>query len=683
MTFPNLASSMRNLPAPQRIVLIVFLLALSTGASYYAATVSTADGSVATWWPASGINVIAAIAVARRYRVRVLALVAVTTGVVLLLAGRPWPVAIICAVAIALEAGIVTRLAVRADDTPKLTRMNDVVRLFSGILIGSTVMAVIGAGSIVIFSGGDFLSLTLSLVISHASAIAAIAPVALVSRFIHRSSRRRFQVGHALLLSAAVAATFAPGSGMPLTFLPVPFLAWAAFSFSMSFALIELLGAAIFAFVLTSLGGGPFAAEQSGWLDSEALLQLYVLTLSVTTLLIAAARNERQQLEEEKGATARLLHDGFEQSQNGFALVQEQNGSFRLMEVNSAALLLIESSFTAAGTLSADSPLQRLFVKLADSREDELTELWDDSTHPIPATITVSRATNSTFGQIMLVSIVDLRPVRAAEAAIQLQLDREQAVVEQLRALNQRQDDFVASVTHELRTPVTSVVGFAEELESTPLTDEQREYVTIIQRNSDRLLSVIEDVLTFSRRESASSGDAAVAVDLAALVATILEDLRHSIRDKKLTIVNGLADGEVVVCAIPNDLTRVVINLATNAVKFTPHGGTITFSAAKVEPSVSRFEPFAFSDTPEMVALTMTDTGPGIALQDLARVFDPFYRSSRSTQDGVPGTGLGLSIVRDLVTGMNGTITLDSDGSSGTTATVTLPAHRPVEVAGT
>ena len=678
MTFPNLATSARNLGGAQRVLLIAVLLLLSMVTGYYAATISTDTGMIAAWWPASGINVVAAIAVAKRYRMPVLALIAVTTALVSIAAGRPVVVAIITAVAVAIEAGIVTAFAVRADDAPKLTRMNDVARLFSGILIGTTVMGVIGAGAIALLGEGDFLALAFAIIASHASAIAVIAPVALVSRLVKPTAKRRFQAGHAVLLASSIAVSFAPGSIAPLGFLPVPFLAWAAFSFSMSFALFELLGASALVVLLTALKGGPFAAVDHGVLDSDALLQLYVLTLSITTLLIAAARNERQQLEEEKSATARLLHDGFELSENGFALVQEQNGSFRLMEVNSAALALLESSFTAAGTLTDDSPLQRLFVKLFASPDDELTELWDDDeTHPIPATITVSRATNSTFGEIVLVSIVDLRPVRAAEASITLQLEREQAVVEKLKALSQRQDDFVSSVTHELRTPVSTVIGFSEELEATPLTEEQSEYVTIIQRNAERLRSVIEDVLTFSRLEPGASNDAAVAVDLAQLISSSLDDLRHAIRDKNLTIVNGLADGEVIVCAVPNDLTRVVINLVTNAGKFTPVAGTITFSAASVAPSVSPFEPFAFSDTPEMIALTMTDTGPGISPDDLDRVFDRFYRATRSTQDGVPGTGLGLSIVRELVTAMNGTITLDSDGVSGTTATVALPAHRP------
>ena len=675
MTFPNLASSARSLRGGKRILLVTALLILSIAAGFYAATVSTPDSHVASWWPASGINVVVAVAVARRFRMLVLALITLTTLPVLLVAGRDVPVAIICAIAVALEAGIVTRFAVRANDEPKLTRMNDVVRLFSGILIGTTVMAVLGAGSIAIFSGGDFLALAISIVISHASAIAVIAPIALVSRFVQKHGRRRYQVGHALLLSGAIAVAFLPGSIAPLTFLLFPFLAWAAFSFSMAFALLELLGAAVFVFVLTSVGGGPFSALRPGILDGDALLQLYVLTLSITTLLVAAARNERQQLEEEKSATARLLHDGFEQSTNGFALVQEQNGSFRLMEVNSAAQVLLESSFTAAGDLSNDSPLERLFQRLFSSDASELSELWDDDEHPIPATISVSRASNATFGEIVLVTILDLRPIRAVEAAVTLQLEREQAVVSKLKALNQRQDDFVSSVTHELRTPVTAVMGFSEELESTGLSDEQAEYVTIIQRNSERLLSVIEDVLTFSKLDSGTSGDAPVGVDLALVLSTSLDDLRHSIREKNLVIVNELGTGPVLVSAVANDLTRVIINLVTNAVKFTPASGTIAFAAAVAEPLRTAFEPFAGVGDPRMITLTMTDSGPGISPDDLDKVFDRFYRSSRSTQHGVPGTGLGLSIVRDLVTSMGGTIVLDSDGTHGTTARLTLPAR--------
>jgi signal transduction histidine kinase len=138
----------------------------------------------------------------------------------------------------------------------------------------------------------------------------------------------------------------------------------------------------------------------------------------------------------------------------------------------------------------------------------------------------------------------------------------------------------------------------------------------------------------------------------------VLDDLRHSIRDKRITVTTNFPEEPLIVSADVNDVARVVINLLTNSVKFTPTDGTLEIGA---------------SVTGESVVVTITDNGSGIAPADLDKVFDRFYRSSRAAHDGVPGTGLGLAIVRDLVTEMSGTIALESDGSSGTTARLTLP----------
>lgn len=664
MTFPNLASSARNLRGIHLVLLVALLLLGSVIFGYFSAHQSPGAARLAAWWPAAGFNVVAAVAVNKKYRPIVLALISLTTLPVLLSAGRPIGVAISISIAVALEALIVTKFSVDYKDRPRLTTMAEVIRFFSGALIGAAVIGIAAGAASAVFVGRDFFDVAFATLASHASAIAVIAPIALVSRLKKPNRRPYTRLVHAILLTASILVSFAPGSFAPLSFLPVPFLAWAAFTFSMAFALFELIGAAALVVVLTSMGGGAFATSDHAWLDSAALMQLYALTLSVTTLLIAAARNERMRLEEKQSATVRLLHEGFEQSHNGFALVQKEGDIFRIMEVNSSSLILLESSFRS-DQLMENSALHHLFIQLFAEEKNEIVATWDEP-DSIPVTITVTRAVNARFGEILLVSIADLRPVRAAEAAMQMQLDREQAVVEELRALNQQKDDFVSSVTHELRTPITTIMGFSDELEETPLDEEQKAYLAIVQRNATRLLSVVEDVLTFSRRMPESSAPGLVDVDFSEIINSTLDDLRHSICDKRIDVTNTLPSAPLLVLANANDLTRVVINLLTNAVKFTPIDGTLTLSASIVGSDVT---------------LTITDSGPGISPKDLARVFDPFYRASRAAHDGVPGTGLGLSIVRDLVTHMNGHIALESDGTRGTTAKLSLPLSVSVDPA--
>jgi signal transduction histidine kinase len=660
VTFPNLASTARNLRGSQRALVVALLLLLSAIFGWIASTQLPGEAHVALWYPAAGINVIAAVAVARRRRWLVVLVIAVLSAPVLIAAGRPPIVVIVGSLALAAEAWIVTLFSVDRDDQPRLTTTTDVVRFFVGALIGTSLTAIAAGAAVSVATGSDYLTTAVSIMASHASAVIVIAPIALVNRRKKASGRGSARLVHAALTIAAVLIAFFPGSVSELAFLPIPFLAWAAFSFSMAFVLLELIVVAAEAVILTSVGGGPFAGlTGSGLLGSAGLLELYVITLSVTTMLIAAARNERQILEQQKGATAQLLHQGFELSHNGFAMVQEHEGQFNVLEINSAAIALMPLSMTADGELIEGSPVHETLTQLLEDGGVRATLINEDDASGIPATLTVTAVSNSTFGEILLLAVEDLRPIRATEAAAQLQLEREQLVVEELRQLNQQKDDFVSSVTHELRTPITTVIGFSEELDETPLDEVQKNYVTIIQRNAGRLLSVVEDVLTFSRRKPGSiDTGTSTEVDVTDAIALVLDDLRHSIQNKRIAVSLDLPDEPVFVVADPNDLTRVIINVVTNAVKFTPADGTLAIGARVADGELD---------------LTVTDNGPGVARGDLDKVFDRFYRSSRAAHDGVPGTGLGLSIVRDLVTEMAGTVSLESDGASGTTARIVLP----------
>ena len=668
MSHPNLATRARDLRGWRRWSLVGALLLASAGVGVFSTMQPTSD-DVALWWPSAGLNVMAVMLVTGRQRLAALLLVAAGSIPAAIVADSTVPVIVFGAVIAALEAAIVARFCTRGLELPRLRTRADVVRFFAGTIIAAAFAGLAYAGVLSLANGSDFGQLVVAISASHASAIAVIVPVVLVNRLKTRSAGPGSHVAHSALLFVAVFVSFAPGSAAPLTFLPVPFLAWAAFAFSMSFALIQLIASSALVVTLTSLGAGPFSAAGDLWIGTSALVQVYILTLAITTLFIGASRNERQQLEQQKDATAQLLHDGFEQAQNGFVLMQEEKGVFRIIDVNASAKTLLESSFTPAGELSVDSRLRRLFQKLADSRATTITEQWDDEVS-IPAIVTVSRGMNSTFGEIMLVAVVDLRPLRAAEARMQFQIDREQAVVEELRALNQQKDDFISSVTHELRTPITSVMGYAEELVETPLDDTQREYLTIIHRNADRLLSVVEDVLLFSKdvteTDARLTGDLRIEaekdLDLGQIMAATVEDLNHLARNRRITVDVSVSGATPIVHAVENDLTRVLINLATNALKFTAEGGVITVIVTALD---------------SVAELTITDNGRGIDPADLAKVFDRFYRSPSTTQAGVPGTGLGLAIVRDLVTRMHGTIVLESDGVNGTTARLRLPIAAP------
>ncbi|MDM4763818.1 ATP-binding protein [Galbitalea sp. SE-J8] len=654
MTFPNLAASARQLRGARHALVVALLLALSAVVAFASTSMLSTGSHVFAWWPAAGINVVAAVVARRRRRWIVLVVVVVTTASISLLAGRPPAVALVGAIAVAAESWIVTYFSVDGDDEPRLTTTRDILRFLAGVLFGGVIAGALAGTSIALGLGGDPLVLGFTVFASHASAVVVIAPLALVNRFRQPMGSPLARVTHLVLLLASVAVAFAPGSTAALGFLPVPFLAWAAFSFTMSFALAELIAASAGVVALTLLGGGPFVASATPFLSASAMLELYVVTLGVTTLLISSARNERQQLEERNLASGTLLEEGFRLAQYGFVVVQKDAAVYRLLQANPAARALLGDNL-AEDRVAAGSWLRGIIAHTAHGVGERSTHT-SDVAGAAPIEVTVTVAADATFGEILLLSVVDLRAVRAAEEAGRLQLAREKEVVDELRRLNQQKDGFVSSVTHELRTPITTVLGFTEELADTDLDAVQSNYVAIVLRNAERLLRTIEDVLTFSKRMPTT--DAPTELDIVELVRAVLDDVRLSVRDRDLRITVDAPGGPVHVVADQNDLTRVILNLLTNAIKFTPEGGTIAISVENVDGELD---------------LAIADSGPGIDPAELERVFDRFYRASAASSDGVPGTGLGLAIVRDLVGEMHGTVALESDGRSGTTAHVRLP----------
>jgi signal transduction histidine kinase len=227
---------------------------------------------------------------------------------------------------------------------------------------------------------------------------------------------------------------------------------------------------------------------------------------------------------------------------------------------------------------------------------------------------------------------------------------------------------FVASVSHELRTPLTSIVSFAGLLadpESGSLTEEQSDYIDIIERNASRLIRLVGDLLMLSRLESGAVTLEMDDVDPADLLVTSARGLQVTASEQGVDLQMRTAPGEPVV-GDPDRLGQVIDNLLSNAIKFTPSGGRVSVSAV----------PDADGWTVEI-----SDTGIGIPAEEQRELFTEFYRASNSRTDSTPGTGLGLVISRLIVERHGGDLRLMSEEGRGTTAVVRLPAAgrpRPV-----
>ncbi len=234
-------------------------------------------------------------------------------------------------------------------------------------------------------------------------------------------------------------------------------------------------------------------------------------------------------------------------------------------------------------------------------------------------------------------------------------------ITRQKRLENVRKE-FVANVSHELRTPLSVIKGYVETLvdshDAMPLADRDR-FLKTIQRHTERLNSLLEDLLALSRLESASPGLARERVDLGTLLAGALDDYRARPTAEGHRISLSVDPAVPPLFADPLKLGQVVDNLVSNALKYTPRGSRIDVGARLLSP--------------ELVEVSVRDNGPGIPAEDLPHVFERFYRVDKGRSREKGGTGLGLSIVKHIVQLHGGRVWAESRYGDGTNFLFTLP----------
>jgi PAS domain S-box-containing protein len=233
--------------------------------------------------------------------------------------------------------------------------------------------------------------------------------------------------------------------------------------------------------------------------------------------------------------------------------------------------------------------------------------------------------------------------------------------VEALRLSDQVKSDFVSSVSHELRTPLASILGYLEILTSEEvgeLTDLQSEFLDIIETNSHRLLTLIDDLLTLAGLENGKLAMRLEAFDLSELVHGGIQAERPALAERGLEIDLQLPADPVQINADTHRLEQVVDNLLANAIKFTPAGGRISVRLTEADG---------------LAELVVEDSGIGISPDDVGNLFERFFRAGSATEQAIPGTGLGLAISKGIVEAHGGAIAVTSELGHGSTFTVLLP----------
>jgi PAS domain S-box-containing protein len=259
--------------------------------------------------------------------------------------------------------------------------------------------------------------------------------------------------------------------------------------------------------------------------------------------------------------------------------------------------------------------------------------------------------------------VTDISAQKTAEAATSAALARLETTNRDLAHQNAAKSAFVSTISHEFRTPLTSIEGFSELiLTEAASLEEAQGFALIINQNALRLARLVQDVLDLDRMAAGPVPLRLTAIDLNALVTATLDDFRGQ---SGHLLVTALDETLPVIVGDADRLTQVVTNVLANAIKYAPEGGTITV---------------ATHARPGGIALSIADEGLGIPMSDRETIFTPYERIIRPDHPTIEGTGLGLPISRHIVALHGGTIWVEPNTPKGSIFHVWLPSDHPVRL---
>lgn len=232
--------------------------------------------------------------------------------------------------------------------------------------------------------------------------------------------------------------------------------------------------------------------------------------------------------------------------------------------------------------------------------------------------------------------------------------------ITELRRLESVRQDFVANVSHEIRTPVTNIKGYAETLIDGALNDKKnaKDFLEIISADSDRLSQLVDDLLDLSRIESGKLNLDIKAHDLELIVDRVMMGLKKQASDRRVTINKDFPPNMPKAMIDDTSIAQVLLNLIENGVKYNKINGSVTISASQKN---------------DLIEVKISDTGIGIPEEDLPRIFERFYRVDKARSRQLGGTGLGLSIAKHIIQSYKQNLSVESRLEEGSTFTFTLP----------
>lgn len=325
----------------------------------------------------------------------------------------------------------------------------------------------------------------------------------------------------------------------------------------------------------------------------------------------------------------------------------------KITRINRNATAMLEIAFDDVINNTYDKVIPNTLTKIMDAIVTEILEngfaMEQQFTHKLSQgpdlPIAVGASLLRDAAGIAIGIIIVLRDMTASKE------------LERLRKIDQLKSEFVANVSHELKTPLTSIKAYTEALQDMVTDDGQKSFLKVIEEESDRLLFLISDLLNVSRIQA---GKLKLSFEPTP-PKSIIEEILHisKVKSEAHTITINYADDLPETMLMDKErMKEVVINLLSNAIKYSPKGGEVKINMAVFEKNLK---------------IDVTDQGMGMAPEHLNKIFDQFYRVDTSLTYEISGTGLGLSIVKGVIEGHGGIIKVESEVGKGSTFTVLLP----------
>lgn len=649
--------------------------------------------SVATWWPPAGVAV--AMMMWTRRGLQVVTFIGIFVAIVAanVVGGRALLLSMAFGTANAVEALVVAALCGFGRTPPGLRSGGDFVRLVLASVGGAGSAGLIIGASVNGMAGGQFWVTGRAVMASHGAAILLIAPLLMAHDPRTWQVSRLEAVIQPLALAAVVASIFGPRDSLQLTALSMPFLVWGAARFGVRVAAVQVLCLGVVAWLLTSLGRGPFAAAAGGDRVPEvvsALLQAHMVASALIALPVALlttqlaqaawrARANAEALESVMGAATRtaIIATDHRSTVTYFNVGAEHLLGWSAAEVvgratptlwhdldeiaRRAEALGMPADLGVVGASVDAGPPGRPGAVSSERRDwTWLTR----SGRELVVSLTVSRRYDSAGEWVGWLGVgEDVSRERAAAEALRQALDHERTAATRAAELDRARSDFVASVSHELRTPLAVIITSTDLLLDEghePVPADLRRDLERIERNARRLSGLVEELLGFTSVGAGSFPHQVHEVDLTDLLARVATSMQTAASDVGVDLSCEELSTPVRVHGDGAQLERALRQLVGNAVKHTAAGGSVSL---------------AMRPGPESVAVSVHDTGTGIAQEDLPHIFDRFYRTPAAVRAALPGMGLGLAVAQSIMTAHSGAVDVDSTLGQGSTFTLIVPVE--------